>query len=102
MGGFTRFGSWFATVLLVASACGPEARAQTATGFDGARLITGEGTVIENSAVVVEGSLITAVGRQGEVTVPAGAARVDLAGKTMMPAIIDAHVHMGYRKGVNF
>jgi imidazolonepropionase-like amidohydrolase len=75
----------------------------TATVFEGARLITGDGGApIENSAIVVTGNRITAVGRRGEVAVPAGAARVDIAGKTVMPALIDDHVHMGYRRGTSF
>src|SRR5215470_468319 len=80
-----------------------EAKSQTAaTVFEGARLITGDGSVIESSAFVVEGNRITAVGRRGEVTVPVGARRVDLSGKTVMPALVDAHVHMGYRRGLSF
>ena len=33
---------------------------------------------------------------------PAGAARVDLTGKTIVPALVDAHVHLGYQVGLNF
>lgn len=33
---------------------------------------------------------------------PAGAARVDLTGKTIVPALVDAHVHLGYQAGLNF
>jgi imidazolonepropionase-like amidohydrolase len=66
------------------------------TLFEGARLITGDGSpAIENAAFVVDGARITQVGRAGQVKVPAGATRVNLAGKTVMPAIIDAHTHMG-------
>ena len=43
-----------------------------------------------------------AVGRRGEVMVPPGAARVELSGKTVIPALVDAHVHMGYRRGLDF
>src|SRR5690606_34968402 len=43
----------------------------------------------------VEGTRITRVGRSGEVEVPAGAARVDLTGRTVMPAILDTHTHLG-------
>src|SRR5205814_9368205 len=65
--------------------------------FEGARLITGNGGVpVENSAFIVENNRFTAVGRQGELTVPSGATRVDLTGKTVMPAIIDAHGHLGF------
>jgi len=68
-----------------------------ATFFEGARLIPGGGRpVIERSAFVVQGNRITAVGRAGELQAPAGATRVDLAGKTVMPAIIDTHSHLGY------
>jgi imidazolonepropionase-like amidohydrolase len=65
------------------------------TVFEGARLITGDGVApIENSAFIVANNRFTQVGRRGQVTVPAGAARVDLTGKTVMPAIVDAHTHM--------
>ena len=51
---------------------------------------------IEGSVFVVQGRTILDVGRAGEVDVPAGAARVDLTGKTVMPAIVDPHSHVGY------
>jgi imidazolonepropionase-like amidohydrolase len=67
------------------------------TVFEGARLITGDGSApIENSAFIVQNNLFTAVGRRGEVQVPAGAARVDLTGKTVMPAKVDLHGHLGF------
>ena len=65
--------------------------------YEGARVIVGDGrTVFERGAVLVEGGRISAVGRQGEVRTPAGATRVDLTGKTVMPAMINVHVHIGY------
>jgi len=76
--------------------------AQAQTLFEGARLITGDGGVIESSGFVVTGNQISQVGRKGEVRLPPGGTRVDLTGKTVMPALIDAHVHMGYRKGLDF
>src|SRR5499427_3369346 len=72
------------------------------TLFEGARLITGDGGVIENSAFIVTGNRISQVGRKGEVRLPSGGTRVNLTGKTVMPALVDAHVHMGYRKGLDF
>src|SRR5260370_14814732 len=78
------------------------APAPAQTLFEGARLITGEGGVIEDSAFVVTGNQISQVGRKGEVRLPSGGTRVDLTGKTVMPALVDAHVHMGYRKGLDF
>lgn len=67
----------------------------TVTVFEGARLITGDGGApIDNAVFVVEGGRFGAVGRAGQVNVPAGATRVSLAGKTVMPAIVDTHTHM--------
>ena len=64
--------------------------------FAGARLILGDGGVIENGAFLVEGDRILEVGNTGEVTAPTGATLIDLAGKTVIPALIDAHAHLGY------
>jgi imidazolonepropionase-like amidohydrolase len=65
------------------------------TVFEGARVIVGDGTApIENAVVVVRDTQFVQVGRAGEVQVPEGATRVNLAGKTVMPAILDAHVHL--------
>jgi imidazolonepropionase-like amidohydrolase len=63
------------------------------TAFEGARVIVGDGKVIENATVVVDGAKITQVGAATAVQVPAGAAHVNLAGKTLMPAIINTHTH---------
>ena len=65
------------------------------TVFEGARVIVGDGGApIENGVVVVRDTQFVQVGRAGEVQVPEGATRVNLAGKTVMPAILDAHVHL--------
>jgi imidazolonepropionase-like amidohydrolase len=64
--------------------------------FEGARLIVGDKTPpIQNSAFLVEGDSFTWVGRKGERQPPAGAMRVDLTGKTVIPALIDGHNHIG-------
>jgi imidazolonepropionase-like amidohydrolase len=63
--------------------------------FEGARIITGEeAPPIDNGVILVQGDRIVAVGRAGEVEVPPAASRINLAGKTVMPAIVDAHTHM--------
>jgi imidazolonepropionase-like amidohydrolase len=65
--------------------------------YEGARLITGGGGApIESSAFLVENGRFTRVGRKGEVQLPTGATRVDLTGKTVMPALIDIHNHIGW------
>ena len=62
------------------------------TAFEGARIIVGDGSpAIEKGIIVVNGTTIQAVG--ANVQVPAGAQRVNLAGKTVMPMIIDTHIH---------
>ena len=64
--------------------------------YESARLIIGDGSTIEDGACLVRDGRLTAVGRKGAVTAPAGTTRVDLSGKTVMPALINAHVHIGY------
>jgi imidazolonepropionase-like amidohydrolase len=71
------------------------AQAPAVTVFEGARIIVGDGRApIENATFIVSGNRITQVGRVGDVKVPAGATKVNLAGKTVMPAIIDTHTHL--------
>jgi imidazolonepropionase-like amidohydrolase len=74
----------------------PSSAGQQALLFEGARLIVGDGEVIESSAILVEGNRFARVGRAGEIDLPSGAVRVDLNGKTVMPALIDTHSHLGY------
>jgi len=65
------------------------------TVFEGARVIVGDARPpIENASFVVSGGRFTQVGRAADVKVPAGAMRVNLAGKTVMPTIIDTHNHL--------
>jgi imidazolonepropionase-like amidohydrolase len=91
-----------ASLALLAAPPAPRAQAPAVTIFEGARLITGDGGVIENSAFIVANGRFVGVGRRGELLPPPGAARVDLSGKTIMPALVDDHVHMGYRAGTSF
>jgi hypothetical protein len=48
---------------------------------------------LPNHTVVVQGGVITAVGRDGEVRIPAEAARIDVRGRYVMPGLADMHVH---------
>jgi imidazolonepropionase-like amidohydrolase len=74
-----------------------------ASVYEGARLIDGNGgPAIENASFVVADGRFTQAGRKGELRVPQDAAHVDLTGKTVMPALVDAHAHLGYRKGTTF
>ena len=96
-GGYARVVSSFALAasLLATFSAGLQAQTARITAYEGARLIDGKGGApVENAVVVVDGAKILAAGPSASVAVPAGAARVNLAGKTMMPMIIDAHVHL--------
>jgi imidazolonepropionase-like amidohydrolase len=67
-------------------------------------IIGDQSPTIESSAFLVEGDSFIWVGRKGERQPPANAARVDLTGKTVMPALIDGHNHIGLvseRDGTN-
>ena len=64
------------------------------TAYEGARLIVGNGSTIENGTIVVDGARIVQAGSAKAVKVPANAKRVGLAGKTVMPMMIDTHVHL--------
>jgi imidazolonepropionase-like amidohydrolase len=84
-------------VVATGSGIGAQTRAQSPLMFEGARLITGnDGPAIEDSAFVVENGRFSAVGRRGEVRAPRGATAINLRGKTVMPALVDAHSHLGY------
>jgi sec-independent protein translocase protein TatC len=93
------------TLLLVVAVTRPlVAQSPAAVVFERERLITGDEIrtpqsairTIEDAVMVVQNGRITAVGPRGSVTVPAGATRVDLTGKTVMPTLVNVHVHIGY------
>ena len=61
----------------------------------GGRLLDGfGGPPIQDSVVLIEGDRITAVGRQGEIAVPAGAEVISTEGMDVLPGLWDAHVHL--------
>lgn len=69
--------------------------ASDAVVFEGARILTGNPEApVEDGVLVVEGDRIVAVGPRGQVQIPEGATVVDAAGQTLMPAIINTHMHL--------
>jgi imidazolonepropionase-like amidohydrolase len=76
------------------------------TAFVGGRIIDGTGKVIDRGTVVVRDGRIAQVGPQASVSIPPGATQVNLAGKTLMPGLINAHGHLaataGLRSGPEF
>ena len=70
-----------------------------ATAFVNGRVIDGDGGIMERATVVIENGRIVAVGPPGSTTVPQGATVVDIAGKTLMPGLINAHGHVAATSG---
>ena len=73
---------------------------EAATLYEGARLITGDGNAPSKDPRSWSKGRFTSVGRRGSVQAPPGAARVDLTGKTVIPALVDAHSHIGYMRNL--
>ena len=84
-----------ACVTCAALAGAQEAKGSGTVVLHAARVIDGTGAApIQNGVVVVTDDKIVAVGRQGSVTVPAGAKTIELGNATLLPGFIDAHTHV--------
>jgi imidazolonepropionase-like amidohydrolase len=59
-----------------------------------ARIVDGRGGLIEKGTVLIKGDRITAVGSDRELSVPRKASVVDARGMTLLPGLIDCHVHL--------
>jgi imidazolonepropionase-like amidohydrolase len=71
------------------------AQTRGTTAIVGGQLIDGHGgPPVHRSVVIIEGSKIKTVGREGETPIPAGAKVIDAHAKTVMPGLIDMHVHL--------
>ncbi len=100
--------SLLAPVLMLALACALPAAAADTVVVTAAKMIdVASGRVVDRPQVVVTDGRITAVDRQGDAA-PADARRIDLGSRTLLPGLIDMHVHLtadptisGYR-GLEF
>jgi imidazolonepropionase-like amidohydrolase len=63
--------------------------------FVGARIVPVAGNDIADGVLLVRSGRIDAVGPRSEVTVPAGAAVIDAAGRLIFPGLVDTHSHIG-------
>ncbi len=84
------FAATFVCVLAGPSAAGAQVIAVSAD-----RLIdVAAGRVVQQPVVLIRDGRITAAGPRSEVQVPADARRIDLPGMTILPGLIDMHVHL--------
>lgn len=91
------FRCWLRLLLAGLALHAAAALGQSATLFENAAIITGDGNFLLQADVLVEGDSIIAVGDSADFVVPQGSDRVDLSGQFLMPAMIDAHTHLGYQ-----
>ena len=90
-------------LLALAAVCSAVPASAEQFYFEIGRVIPGDGSApIENAAILVEDGTITRIGPRGSFVWPAPARKIDLAGKTVMPAIIATHVHPGFQKGLSY
>ncbi len=71
-------------------------QAQSQTLFENALVINGLGAQF-NADVLIESDIIVAVGDAADFDLSPDISRLDLAGKILIPAMIDAHAHLGYQ-----
>ena len=85
-------GGWLVALVLGASAATAQERMLV---LEGGTLIDGTGrSPVADAVVVVEGARIKAVGARGQVSYPATANVIRLNGRTILPGLIDGHVHL--------
>jgi imidazolonepropionase-like amidohydrolase len=88
---------------VVLLACSRAAGAEPVTAIVGATLIDGTGAApVKDAVVVIDGRKITAVGPRGRVTIPAGARAINVAGKYLIPGLMDANVHLVLGTSIEF
>lgn len=84
-----------AAILACSALLGAQTPPSETIAIRASRLIDGTGAAaLANAVVVVTGNRIVGVGRQGSVTIPAGARVIDLGNATLLPGFIDAHTHI--------
>lgn len=86
---------WSLVLVLAAATLSVPAAQPRALVLEGGTLIDGTGRPpMADAMVVVEGTRITAVGRRGALRRPAGATVIDTTGRTILPGLVDGHVHL--------
>jgi imidazolonepropionase-like amidohydrolase len=89
---------WTAVLFVVVSAL--SAQAQQVTAVRAGRMFDPKsGTNLPNQVVLITGDKITDVGPADRVKIPAGANVIDLSQATVLPGLIDGHVHLTDSQG---
>lgn len=88
-----RVSIFVAAVCLAAGVSG-----QSATiALVGARVIDGTGAApMANATILISNGRLERIGPAASLKVPAGATRIDLSGRTVMPGLVNAHGHLGH------
>ena len=84
----------FALPAMAAAALSAAAQAET-TAFTGATILPVSSPAIEDGVLVVTDGRIAAVGAAEQIRIPDGAAVIDMAGRTLIPGLVDTHSHIG-------
>jgi imidazolonepropionase-like amidohydrolase len=94
------------TLLAVAAGCDRAADPPSSSGAEnlvvltGARLLDGTGGApLENAVLVIRGDRLESVGAAGAIAIPAGAEVIELTGKTIMPPLVNLHIHLALTRG---
>jgi imidazolonepropionase-like amidohydrolase len=95
LAGLTAIGSGRPATVETSAAIAMRQPAVPPVVLDNVRIVDGTGAVpVEGGRIVITGGRITALGSAAATAAPAGAERIDLAGKTVLPGLIDLHFHI--------
>jgi len=86
---FTLLSGLFGAAVLLAAQGAPTTAVRAGRMFD-----PKSGQLLTNQVVLIQGERITDVGPAASVAIPAGAKIIDLSQATVMPGLIDGHVHL--------
>ncbi len=98
----TRICSVLTAIFAALFLCSVTALGQTPAGsapvqaFSNTRLVLGNGDIIERGTLLVRDGVILASGSAGAVRIPQGTEVHDLEGKTIIPALVNTHAHLGW------
>jgi imidazolonepropionase-like amidohydrolase len=91
--------TWFVATAAALAFAAPGRAAETVIAFRGATVLPIAGPPIEDGVVLVRGARIDAVGPTARVRIPPGAQTIELAGRVLMPGLVDTHSHLGEAAG---